>query len=105
MTVNQFIQSQNLQIADAIELQHKELPLVKHYAVFAGYFKGQPKFIANITNGVEVLEPKKLAEFTEKYAVTSIEKFDGTLVQRNNAIKRAFKRVGEKAYNLIFNNC
>lgn len=48
---------------------------------------------------------KKLIEFIQRYHVSNIERFNGTHKQRVHAVKRAMSRVGEKAYNLVFNNC
>jgi len=105
MTVTQFISSNNLKPADAIELVCPQAGFPKHYAVFLGYRGGSPEFVANITDGVQILSNQRLAEFVERYQVTNIERFPGNHQQRLSAIKRAFARLGEKAYNLVFNNC
>ncbi len=105
MTVTQFISSNNLQPADAIELVCPQAGFPKHYAVYLGYRNGLPEFVANITDGVRILSDQKLAEFVQRYQVTNIERFPGNHQQRLSAIKRAFVRLGEKAYSLVFNNC
>jgi F0F1-type ATP synthase membrane subunit c/vacuolar-type H+-ATPase subunit K len=73
--------------------------------VYLGNSNGVPEFIANITDGIQILSKDKLAEFVVRYQVTSIERFAGNMQQRSAAVKRAFNRLGEKAYNLVFNNC
>jgi Lecithin retinol acyltransferase len=105
MTLTQFISANNLRPADAVELVCPDAGFPKHYAVYLGYSNGTPKFIANITDGVQILSHERLSEFVQKYQVTNIERFAGNHQQRLAAVKRAIKRVGERAYNLIFNNC
>jgi Lecithin retinol acyltransferase len=105
MTLTQFIATNNLRPADAVELVCPNAGFPKHYAVYLGYRNGIPKFIANITDGVQILSNERLSEFVQKYQVTNIERFAGSHQQRLAAVKRAIKRVGEKAYNLVFNNC
>ncbi len=105
MSINQFIKVNNLQPADAVELANPAVGFPRHYAVYLGIEKGTPYFIANITTGVQVISKEKLEEFTSKYEVVGVERFEGNIKQRNMAIKNAIARIGEKAYNLVFNNC
>jgi Lecithin retinol acyltransferase len=105
MTLTQFIRLNNLRPADAVELVCPQAGFPKHYAVYLGTKNGLPEFIANITDGIQILSREKLTEFVQRYEVTSIERFTGTIQQRKYAVKRALKRIGEKAYNLVFNNC
>jgi hypothetical protein len=105
MTLTQFISKNNLRPADAVEMVCPNAGFPKHYAVYLGYRDGMPKFFANITDGVQILSNERLAEFVQKYQVTNIERFAGSHQQRLAAVRRAIKRVGEKAYNLVFNNC
>ena len=105
MTLTQFISVNNLKPADAVELVCPNAGFPKHYAVYLGNKKGVPEFIANITDGIQILSMAKLTEFVQRYQVTNIERFNGNLQQRNYAIKRAMSRIGEKAYSLVFNNC
>lgn len=105
MTLTQFITSNNLRPADAVELVCPEAGFPKHYAVYLGNKNGLPEFIANITDGIQILSREKLAEFIKRYQVTNIERFNGNHHERKFAVKRALSRIGEKAYNLVFNNC
>ena len=105
MTINQFITSNNLKPADALEMRCPTAGFPKHYAIYAGIYDGCHKFIANIKDGVQILSNEQLQGFVKKYEVTGIERFNGPLSERKNAMKRAIKRIGEKAYSIIFNNC
>ncbi len=105
MTLTQFISSNNLKPADAVELVCPQAGFPKHYAVYLGYENGMPKFIANIMDGVQILSNERLTEFVKKYQVTNIERFSGNYQQRLFATRRGVNRIGEKAYNIVFNNC
>jgi Lecithin retinol acyltransferase len=105
MTLTQFINSNNLRPADAVELICPQVGFPKHYAVYLGTKNGLPEFIANITDGIQILSTERLTEFVQRYQVTNIERFKGNQHQRRYAVKRALSRIGEKAYNLVFNNC
>lgn len=105
MTINQFINANNLKPADALEMACPTVGYPKHYAIYAGIENGCHKFIANIKDGVQLLSNEQLQGFVQKYEVTDIERFNGSLAERKNAMKRAIKRIGEKAYSIIFNNC
>jgi len=105
MTLTQFINSNNLRPADAVELVCPQAGFPKHYAVYLGTKNGLPEFIANITDGIQILSTERLTDFVQRYQVTNIERFNGNHHQRKYAVKRALSRIGEKAYNLVFNNC
>lgn len=105
MNIYQFIEDKNLFPADAVELVNPNSPFPRHYAIFLGIRNGQPEFIANIVDGVQIICGPKLMEFTAKFQVSNIERFVGSVKQRKAALKKAVKRVGEKPYHFIFNNC
>lgn len=105
MTLTQFISTNNLKPADAVELVCPQAGFPKHYAVYLGTKNGLPEFIANISDGIQIISREKLTEFVQRYQVTNIERFNGNQHQRRYAVKRAINRIGEKAYNLFFNNC
>ncbi len=104
MFVKAFIENNKLEQCDAVELTD---PLgLKHYALMVdeqGCLK--PRFIGNLSGGVQILSDQQIEEYVSKCEVTGIERFPGNKIQRRNAIIRALKRLGEKAYNIIFNNC
>lgn len=52
-----------------------------------------------------VINNRALNDFAQKYEVVAIERFEGDIRARNKVIKKALSRLGEKAYNIIFNNC
>lgn len=105
MSIYQFITQNKLLPADAVELAYPQAGFPKHYAIYIGIRNSQPAFIANITEGVRVIQGKQLLDFMAKYEVTAIERFTGTMRQRTAILKKAVSRLGEKAYNLVFNNC
>lgn len=105
MALIQFIRANNLRPADAVELVCPQVGFPKHYAIYLGIKNGLPEFIANITGGIQILSMEKLLEFIKRYQVTNIERFKGNHLQRHHAVLRAINRIGEKAYNLVFNNC
>ena len=102
-----FVIANNLQPADAILLTKKFMGMLNHYAVYLGrdQWTNKPIFAANYTSGVQYLSPAETEGFLEILVPTRIEKFHGTMHQRNEAINRAISMVGKTTYNLIFNNC
>lgn len=105
MGIREFIFKNNLRVADALEVACPDIGFPKHYAVYLGYDNGVPRFIANTTGGVQLLDNSQLSEFVKEFEVTHIERFAGDSHQRKNAARRALSRIGEKAYSLVFNNC
>jgi len=105
MTISQFIQQNNLLPADAVALACPAMGFPTHYALYLDNVNNSPRFIANITDGVQIISGNKLRDFLKKYQVIAIEPFIGTPLQRNAAIRKAIKRIGEKTYNLVFHNC
>jgi hypothetical protein len=105
MNIYQFISLNKLKPADAVELACRQAGFPMHYAIYLGIRHGQPTFIANITEGIRVIQGKQLLDFVAKYEVTDIERFTGTMGERTAILKRAISRLGEKGYNLVFNNC
>lgn len=104
MFVKSFVEKNKLEQCDAVELTD---PLgLKHYALMVDEHGSlKPRFIGNLSGGVQILSDAQIEGYVNKCEVTSIERFPGNKIQRRNAIVRALKRLGEKAYNIIFNNC
>lgn len=104
MFVKAFIEKNQLQQCDAVELTD---PLgLKHYAMLVDEHGSlQYRFIGNLTGGVQILSDSQIEEYLGKCEITCIERFPGNKAQRKNAIGRALRRLGENAYNIIFNNC
>jgi hypothetical protein len=105
MSLQKFIQLNNIQQVDAIILRKKVLGMVDHYAIFLGFRNTQPVFVANFRDGVKELTIDEIRNFLHEYEPTSIEKFRGSEFERRLAIQRAMSRIGEKAYDFIANNC
>jgi len=104
MFVKTFIEKNKLDQCDAVELTD---PLgLKHYAMLVDEHGClRPRFIGNLSGGVQILSEQQIEEYVGKCEITKIERFPGDKAQRKNAILKALRRVGEKAYNIIFHNC
>lgn len=102
-----FVTRNNLQPADAIVLKKKFLGMFDHFAVYLGRHPETQKhlFAANYNDGVQLVKQHELDYFLQTLQPDRIEKFNGTPVQRKGAIRRALSKIGEKGYNLIWNNC
>lgn len=105
MTLNQFIQSNNLRSADAIIVKKNVIGLLDHYLIYLGYWNGEHKFIANYFQGTRILSHGELFNFSQKYSPTRIRRFIGNEVQRNAAVTRALSRKDQQSYHLLLNNC
>lgn len=107
MTLNKFIQLNNIRPADVIIAQHRRLALVDHYVIYLGCdWQYGHIFIANfIRGGVRILTPGDLALLLRKYEPVGIRRYAGNDWQRQQAVQRALSRADEDAYNLILNNC
>ena len=100
------IQQNNLRPADALVLRKKFLGMVDHFAIFLGYDNyNEPYIVANYKDGVQRVQKQELDQFMQKLEPTRIERFEGTEIERQAAVKRAVKRIGEKAYDYFANNC
>jgi hypothetical protein len=74
--------------------------ILNHYIVYTG----NETFIGNLENGVKILSKIELSKLLIDYEPTKIKTFEGTNYQRNQAVKRAYARLGDK-YNLLSFNC
>lgn len=105
MTINQFINNNGIQPADAIVMRKKFFGMVDHYVIYLGIYNGRHRFVANYTKGVRDITPRELDDFLNVLQPTKIDRFPGHDVHRSNAVERALSRVGEKQYNYLSNNC
>ena len=105
MTINQFIRTNSIRPADAIVMQKKFFGMVDHYAIYIGYYNGEPQFVANYTKGVQVIDREKMSNFLQVLVPVKIDRFKGSEYQRKIAVKRALSQRGKKAYSYIHNNC
>lgn len=105
MTLNQFIQINNIKAADAIVVKKLPFGLLDHYLIYLGFHNGEHKFIANYTKGTRILKQTELVQFAQEFMPDRIRKFIGNEVQRNAAVNRALSRVDENSYHLLLNNC
>lgn len=104
-TIRQFIAHNRLRPGDALELIYPVAGFPKHYTVFMGTRNGNPEFIANMMEGIRLVRDKELSGFLVKYEVRKIERFQGSDAERKTVVRKALTRLGEKAYNIIHNNC
>ena len=74
--------------------------ILNHYVVYVG----NETFIGNLENGVKILSKNELSKLLIDYEPIKIKAFEGANYQRNQAIKRAYARLGDQ-YNLLSFNC
>jgi hypothetical protein len=74
--------------------------ILNHYVVYVG----NETFIGNLQNGVKVLSESELSDLLVDYEPVRIKPFEGTDFQRNQAISRAYHKLGQK-YSLLNFNC
>ncbi|MCX6318490.1 MAG: lecithin retinol acyltransferase family protein [Bacteroidetes bacterium] len=100
------VRQNKLNPADVIVLKKKFFGMVDHFAIFLGRnTKNEPLFAANYTKGTRLIDQNELNEFLQTLEPNRIERFVGTMLQRNQAIKRALSKLGENDYNYLSNNC
>jgi len=105
MTLNQFIQSNNLRAGDAVVVKKDNIGLLDHYLIYLGFSFGEHKFIANYFHGTKILSYGDLSNFSQQYSPARIRRFKGNEIQREAAITRALSRRDQQSYHLILNNC
>ena len=103
----QFVIQNDLQPADAIVLRKKFFGMFDHFVVFLGYHQttDKPLFAANYDKGVQLVKEHETDHFLQTLEPERIERFTGTELDRKGAIRRALSELGNKSYNLIWNNC
>lgn len=74
--------------------------ILNHYVVYVG----NETFIGNLQDGVKVLYESELSDLLLDYEPVRIKPFEGSNFQRNQAINRAYQRLGQK-YSLLNFNC
>lgn len=103
MYVKQFIERHKLKPGDAVEVTD---PLgIRHFVILLNNGPRAPRFIGNLNPGVQILSAATIEKYVNICEVTDIERFPGSENQRRNALRRAMRRCGENAYNVVFNNC
>ena len=74
--------------------------ILNHYVVYVG----NETFIGNLQDGVKVLSESELSDLLVDYEPVRIKPFEGTDFKRNQAINRAYHKLGQK-YSLLNFNC
>lgn len=73
--------------------------ILDHYIVYVG----NSTFIGNLTSGVKILPHSELKELMKEYEPVRVRRFQGTIIQRRAALKRAYSRLGQRYSELSFN--
>ena len=74
--------------------------ILNHYIVYVG----NNTFVGNLSDGVKELHYNELMNLLQDYEPTRVRRFSGSYFQRNQAINRAYSKLGKK-YSLINFNC
>ena len=105
MNVNSFVFKNSLKPVDAIVLNKKFMGMIDHYAIYLGKDIDGHKFVANFTDGIQILPVQEINKQLKKYQPRKIERFRGNYFQRQEALDRAISVIGQRAYNFFANNC
>ncbi len=105
MTINQYIQQNNILPGDAIVVRKNNIGLLDHYLIYLGWYYGEHKFIANYFGGTKILTYGEVYNFSLAYRPSRIRRFKGNNIQRKAAVERALSRKDQNSYHLILNNC
>ncbi|OED34624.1 hypothetical protein AB832_07055 [Flavobacteriaceae bacterium (ex Bugula neritina AB1)] len=103
--LDQFVRDCRLRPGDGIVVRKRFLGLLKHYVVYLGKERGRHLFIANMTQGVQILNSGQIAEFLQYMEPRRIIPFEGTERERRFAVQRAFTYPNSRNYRLLANNC
>jgi hypothetical protein len=105
MAIQEFIFKFNVKPADAVVLNKKFFGMVDHYVIYLGLINLQHAFVANYISGVKIISNIEIQKYLQVYEAVKVEKCPGDDQNRKLALKRAFSRIGQKAYNYVANNC
>ena len=105
ITLDQFIQQNNIKPGDAVVAKKDVIGLLDHYLIYLGYYHGEHKFMANYLKGTRILTYGELNNYSSSLSPTRIRRFIGTQIQRNAVVERALSRKDQNSYHLILNNC
>ncbi|MEO5910837.1 MAG: lecithin retinol acyltransferase family protein [Pelobium sp.] len=94
----------NLKPADRVVIPKTEFQIVQHHGIYLGQNSLGTHLFAenNIGSGVKILSADNF--FGKTKLITRIEKFQGSISERNECIKRALALQG-KTYDLLEFNC
>lgn len=104
--INDFINNNNILPADVIVVKKTPIP-IDHYLVYMGRDENERNwFMANVKSegGVSWLSENKVVRMSIGMTPKRIRRYNGTLSQREFALRKAESKLGE-AYSLILNNC
>ncbi|HVT85198.1 MAG TPA: lecithin retinol acyltransferase family protein [Chitinophagaceae bacterium] len=105
-SIQQVVFANGLQPADVIVLRKKILGMVNHYAVFLGWGDDAfPVFAANYNSGTQFISRLELEKFLHELEPQKIERFIGSEIERQNAVRRGLSEIGKNDYDFFLNNC
>lgn len=100
-----FIRRNSLMEADVIIAKKRTLGIFDHFIIYMGFHQGQHLFIANdATGGVKWFMESEVADMTKMFSPKAIRRFEGTWLERRQALDRAVSELG-KSYSLTEFNC
>lgn len=105
MTLSEFIHYNQLKPADAIMLNKKIFGMLDHYVIYLGIHNNKHTFVANYNKGVDIIPDADLQHFLKILVPKQIHRLNGNARDRERAVQRGISKIGEKAYNLLNNNC
>ena len=103
MNINQFISYYSINEVDAIVMKKRFFGMLDHYVIYMGMRLGHPVFIANYKDGVKEVSNEEITTLLSLLEPTRIDRFKGNFFQKQEALQRAWSRVGEKAYDYLEN--
>ncbi len=74
--------------------------ILDHYVVYLGH----GVFIGNLKGAVKIIPQNELMELLQEYEPVRIRKFSGSHFDIQNAVKRAYQKLGQR-YSLFGFNC
>ncbi|WBM74516.1 lecithin retinol acyltransferase family protein [Saprospira grandis] len=104
--MSQIIQHHGISPLDVLIFKDLHYPLIRHYALFAGFnSSGYPLIVANYSKSVGILPPEELQNFSARLELDRVRKFEGSQEDKEHAFERVNKAFNKKPYDLMFNNC
>jgi len=109
--IDNFVFTNDIYAADCIVVNKNWFPaaFIDHYVIYLGEGDdGEHYFIANMAKrGVRLLTEQEVLTLMQKWNLkpSRIRSFEGTEVQRQEAIARALKLLDKKEYTYLLNNC
>ncbi|XMO85033.1 lecithin retinol acyltransferase family protein [Algibacter sp. AS12] len=100
--INTFVNLSTLSLGDVIIAKKRKGlgRILNHYLVFVG----NNRFIGNLKDGVKEIHYDELMNLLNEYEPTGVRKLNGTFLHQQQAINRAYSKLGYR-YSLLNFNC